>query len=489
MATERISRFFERLGVKLRNERTSWGGTNNDAVMLRSWDDEMRQSPRRVLVLAKEDRFAGTTRSGRNERKAHLRAMWGGGIPAYTVIVTPKFDKKTNARNIGDFRSDVVFPIVRLVDEEGLIFAVLGAPVSIEALPDHMQSHRVEAGTNPLPQALADSNLDEPTDVSGKASYLDSAVREFLIDAAKRRATVTYGEMFDAFDLNRLTVPPVLSRVGYACVSNSEPILTALVVLKSTGRCSTGLEREFGVDEDAERKRVFDRWAPFDAEAKARPQIDWTDEELQAAVAGYAEMMRLDAAGMPYVKAHYYRRLAEQFGRVEGAFERRMQNISHLLDARGLKWLQGLKPQENVGANVEPRLVEFLGELFAELTPTQSFPEDIGDPSGVIEGAKKQIVVNAYERDATAKPRCIKRWGCVCVVCAFDFHAVYGDLGKGFIHVHHLKPIHTIGEEYVLDPENDLRPVCPNCHAMLHRKKDVLSIEELVGLLKLRFSY
>lgn len=388
MATERISRFFERLGFKLRNERNSWGGTNNNTVLLRSWDDEIRQSPRRVLVLAKEDRAARRASVGRSERKAHLRAIWGGGIPAYTVIATPKFDKTTNARSIDVVRPDV-FPIVRLVEEDELIFAVLGTPVSSEALPDHMQSHRADASAGPLPQALADSRLGGP------------------IDAGKR----------------------------------------------------------------------------------GRPQIDWTDEELQAAVAGYAEMMRLDAAGTPYVKAHYYRRLAEQFGRVEGAFERRMQNISHLLDARGLKWLQGLKPQENVGANVEPRLVEFLGELFTELAPPQTFPEDIGDPAGVVEGAKKQIVVNAYERDATAKPRCIKRWGCVCVVCNFDFHAVYGDLGKGFIHVHHLKPIHTIGEEYVLDPENDLRPVCPNCHAMLHRKKDVLSIEELVGLLKLRFSY
>jgi hypothetical protein len=388
MATERISRFFERLGFKLRNERNSWGGTNNDAVLLRSWDDEIRQSPRRVLVLAKEERAARRTSVGRNERKAHLRAIWGGGIPAYTVIATPKFDKTTNARSIDVVRPDV-FPIVRLVEEDELIFAVLGTPVSSEALPVHMQAHRADESAGPLPQALADSRLDGP------------------IDAGKR----------------------------------------------------------------------------------GQPQIDWTDEELQAAVAGYAEMMRLDAAGTPYVKAHYYRRLAEQFGRVEGAFEGRMQNISHLLDARGLKWLQGLKPQENVGANVEPRLVEFLGELFAELAPSQTFPEDIGDPSGVIEGAKKQIVVNAYERDATAKPRCIKRWGCVCIVCKFDFHAVYGDLGKGFIHVHHLKPIHTIGEEYVLDPENDLRPVCPNCHSMLHRKKDVLSIEELVGLLKLRFSY
>lgn len=487
MATESISRFFERLGFKLRNDRNSWGAISNGAVMLRSWNDEMRQSPRRVGVFTNAQRPGSTTLTGRNERKAHLRAAWAGGIPAYTVIVTPKFDKKTNTRNIGDFRSDAVFPIERLVEEDDLIFAVLGVPVSVEKLAEHMQSHKIEANVNPPPQALADTNANEPTEPAAKAAYLDSAVREYLIYAASRRTTVPYGELFDAFDLNRLTVAHVLSRVGHTCLDNKEPILTALVVLKETGRCSTGMEREFGVNEDEERLRVFQRWALQTLEPEGRPRVDWTDEELQAAVASYAEMMRLDAAGKPYVKAHYYRQLAQRFGRVEGAFERRMQNISYLLDSRGLEWLQGLKPQENVGPNVEPRLVAFLDELFAELTPPLNFPEDVIDPAGVIEGAKKQIIVNAYERDPTAKPRCIKRWGCVCVVCDFDFHAVYGDLGKGFIHVHHLKPIHTVGEAYMLDPENDLRPVCPNCHSMLHRKKDVLSIEELAGLLKCRF--
>ena len=161
-----------------------------------------------------------------------------------------------------------------------------------------------------------------------------------------------------------------------------------------------------------------------------------------------------------------------------------MQNISHLLDSRGLPWLQGLKPQENVGANVEPRLLTFLEELFAELTPAHTFPDDLTDLQGVIEGAKRQIVVNAYERDPAAKSRCIKRWGCTCVACGFNFGAVYGDLGNGFIHVHHLKPLHTIGEAYVLNPEEDLRPVCPNCHSMLHRNKEVLGIEELQSILR-----
>lgn len=267
---ESISRFFERLGFKLRNDRNSWGAINNGAVMLRSWNDEMRQSPRRVRVFANAQRPGTTTRAGRSERKAHLRAAWAGGIPAYTVIVTPKFDKKTNARNIGDFRSDVVFPIERLVEEDDLIFAVLGVPVSVEKLAEHMLSHRTEANVSPPPQALADSSADEPTEPAAKAAYLASKVREYLIDAASRRTTVPYAELFEAFGLNRLTVANVLARVGHTCLDNKEPILSTLVVLKETGRCSTGMEREFGVNEDEERLRVFQQWAPQDLEPDGR---------------------------------------------------------------------------------------------------------------------------------------------------------------------------------------------------------------------------
>ncbi|MEG1241999.1 MAG: HNH endonuclease, partial [Oscillospiraceae bacterium] len=60
----------------------------------------------------------------------------------------------------------------------------------------------------------------------------------------------------------------------------------------------------------------------------------------------------------------------------------------------------------------------------------------------------------------------------------------YGEVGKNFIHVHHKIPLNEISEEYVVDPVNDLIPVCPNCHAMLHRKINdkYLSIEELKAI-------
>lgn len=107
------------------------------------------------------------------------------------------------------------------------------------------------------------------------------------------------------------------------------------------------------------------------------------------------------------------------------------------------------------------------------------FPDELQPGRKYVEGARKQVRVNAYERDARARRACLKHYGHSSVVCEFDFERRYGRLGKGFIHVHHLKPLALTDGEYELDPKADLRPVCPNCHAMLHRGESVPSIEEL----------
>lgn len=104
---------------------------------------------------------------------------------------------------------------------------------------------------------------------------------------------------------------------------------------------------------------------------------------------------------------------------------------------------------------------------------------DEDDVTTIIEGARKSVQVNVYERDPNARRKCLARWGTRCTVCAFDFEASFGALGAGFIHVHHLRPLGEIGEAYVLNPVDDLRPVCPNCHAMLHRRRPALTLEQL----------
>jgi len=56
---------------------------------------------------------------------------------------------------------------------------------------------------------------------------------------------------------------------------------------------------------------------------------------------------------------------------------------------------------------------------------------------------------------------------------------MYGEVMAGFIQVHHLKPLARVGIDYQVDPIADLRPVCANCHAVLHRKEPPYSIEEV----------
>ena len=113
-----------------------------------------------------------------------------------------------------------------------------------------------------------------------------------------------------------------------------------------------------------------------------------------------------------------------------------------------------------------------------------SYGVDYPEDNDYYEGALMTVEVNKYERSRTARDKCIALKGCRCAVCGMDFGEMYGPAGKGFIHVHHLVPISSIGKEYKLDAERDLVPVCPNCHYMLHRKPGgVYSIDELKSML------
>ncbi|MBD1883991.1 HNH endonuclease [Microcoleus vaginatus] len=118
------------------------------------------------------------------------------------------------------------------------------------------------------------------------------------------------------------------------------------------------------------------------------------------------------------------------------------------------------------------------------VTTTRFFPDEVDSVQTFREGAVRQVSVNAYEREPKARQKCIDYYGSSCSICGFDFGRAFGQLGKGFIHVHHLRPISEIAEEYEIDPIKDLRPVCPNCHAMIHRRSPPFSLEEIKMLLK-----
>lgn len=105
------------------------------------------------------------------------------------------------------------------------------------------------------------------------------------------------------------------------------------------------------------------------------------------------------------------------------------------------------------------------------------------EKTGEVEGNVSEIKSNRYERSSMNRAACIQVHGAICAICGFDFGNIYGDFGKGFIEVHHIIPVSQMGEAYRLNPQEDLIPVCSNCHSMIHHRNPPLSLDELKDLI------
>lgn len=97
------------------------------------------------------------------------------------------------------------------------------------------------------------------------------------------------------------------------------------------------------------------------------------------------------------------------------------------------------------------------------------------------EGFKSQIITEVSKRNRKVTDLAKAKYGTRCSVCDFDFGEVYGSHGHGFIEIHHLDPINLGKRKSTVE---DLRPVCPNCHRMLHKGNTVLGIEELKNIVR-----
>lgn len=111
-------------------------------------------------------------------------------------------------------------------------------------------------------------------------------------------------------------------------------------------------------------------------------------------------------------------------------------------------------------------------------------PNEVSEGRRFVEGSTQTVTINRYERNAAGRSAAIAHHGCRCVVCGFDFRKAFGPLGSGVIHVHHLVPLSDLREAYELDPVRDLIPICPNCHAMAHRREPPFTPAELQQMLR-----
>lgn len=132
------------------------------------------------------------------------------------------------------------------------------------------------------------------------------------------------------------------------------------------------------------------------------------------------------------------------------------------------------------GARLPDDLAKRLAALVeARVAGDHQLPEELKRNVTYPEGAKRIITVNAYERHPAARAACIAHYGTACAACGIDLGDVYGPIAFGFIHVHHVVPVSKLGRAYRVDPIKDLRPICPNCHAVAHLADPPIPISTL----------
>ena len=201
--------------------------------------------------------------------------------------------------------------------------------------------------------------------------------------------------------------------------------------------------------------------------------MEWSKEELSASVVAYIDMRNLEQQGEKFVKKRYYEDLSERFGRSTGAYERRMQNISHVYSLLGRQWVTGLRPAKNVGTNVLP-VIEALILQHEDITsiPKVEFEEQVSKlrrvqilpkPKGMVSPQKQTKETTSYNRDPKVVAWVLKTSNGICESCKIHAPFKKSD-GDFYLEVHHLRRLADGGTDTV----TNAIAVCPNCHRELH---------------------
>jgi predicted HNH restriction endonuclease len=96
-----------------------------------------------------------------------------------------------------------------------------------------------------------------------------------------------------------------------------------------------------------------------------------------------------------------------------------------------------------------------------------------------VEGRLVDVVMQRRERSGAARSACLAAYGFTCVVCQINLKSRYADLPVEVIHVHHEEALSASEGEQESDPVATMKPVCPNCHAVIHTRTPPYSVEEV----------
>lgn len=144
-------------------------------------------------------------------------------------------------------------------------------------------------------------------------------------------------------------------------------------------------------------------------------------------------------------------------------------------------WID-FKKFNSVAQNVPEKYLDAINKL-CEKKKKSHIPVLGSNESFVInkaEGNRIEFYTTRYERVSKYREAAIKIHGTKCQICGFDFKKKYGYIGENYIEVHHKKPLFSLDEELIPNPETDMITICSNCHRMIHRKKnDIITPEKL----------
>lgn len=142
-------------------------------------------------------------------------------------------------------------------------------------------------------------------------------------------------------------------------------------------------------------------------------------------------------------------------------------------------WRDGVRP---IGRDVFQRIVD--AATLGDSLQIENVDQPLNDKEVLLrsiqEGSPMMVYTTKYERSRVLREQAVSIHGRSCVACGFNFGSFYGDYGAGYIQIHHINPVSELEEPRAVDPAVELIPLCANCHAVVHRRKDrTLSIDEL----------
>lgn len=260
---------------------------------------------------------------------------------------------------------------------------------------------------------------------------------------------------------------------------------------------STGLRFEIDGGVDSEGQRWYLLW-PSGIEAdysfSIRTILGWRRLHVRFEPGKFAASLLSDMGNADVVGRSAFRAVLSDCDRLGSRVSVEVNGLQVPFDSEAL-WTQSWhrvvlaidKGQIELGTdegeadtNIVCRWTGRLAAAVAAVLPT----EEVVEPSvrGYREGAVTTVRFSRYERDRRNRAAAIAIHGTACQGCGLQMGERYGPVAAGFIEVHHVTPVSQIGEGYMIDPGRDLVPLCPNCHAVVHRHDPPLTLGGLSQL-------